>query len=395
MLAVGQLTRVAVRHRAGSLRALAVLAAAWCLCWVLGGQVSGAQIASTSALHLAVSEVRAVRTDLRNEARFRGLVARRDPYLNVPANRLLRGLRGKDVLLVYVESYGQIALQGTPFSPGIDSVVNTGTQQLRAGGFASRSGWLSSPNFGGGSWLADATLQSGVWVTSPGRYSEVIHSKRLPLAAAFRRAGWRTVADMPSTHGSWPEGHSFYQYEKVYERANIVYRGPRFGFSTMPDQYALHVLQEHELGRRDRPAVFSEIFLTSSHEPWIRIPPLISWNRLGNGSIFNRLPPDRVGLTDTQQGYAKSIKYTLHAVYSFVARYGRKNTVLIVLGDEQPARVVAQANHDVPVTIIAHDPQVIQRLGAWGWTSGMLPSTTAPVWPESAFRDRFLNAFDR
>lgn len=199
---------------------------------------------------------------------------------------------------------------------------------------------------------------------------------------------------MPATHGSWPEGHSFYHYEKIYERANITYRGPRFGFSTMPDQYALHVLQERELGRRHRAPIFSEIFLTSSHEPWIRIPPLIPWNRLGNGSVYNRLPIDRVGLTDTQQGYAKSIKYTLHTVFSFLEQFGTKNTVLILLGDEQPARVVDQANHDVPATIIAHDPKVLQALSSWGWTNGLLPGPMAPVWAENTFRDRFLNAFD-
>jgi hypothetical protein len=162
----------------------------------------------------------------------------------------------------------------------------------------------------------------------------------------------------------------------------------------MPDQYALQALQKLELARRHRRPVFSEIFLTSSHEPWTRIPPLISWDRLGNGSIFKRLPVDRIGLTDTQQGYAKSIRYTLRALYSFVEHYGNKNTVLIVLGDEQPSRVVEQpGGHNVPITIIAHDP-VISRLTSWGWTSGMLPGSTAPVWPESAFRDRFFNAFD-
>jgi phosphatidylglycerophosphate synthase len=392
-LALGQLTRVAERHRRRSLRVVAVLTAAWAVFWVLGAQFSGAGIASTSAAHLAVNEVRAVQADLRAEARFRALLGREDPYRRTPPG--LTGLRGKDVLLVFIESYGQIAVQGTPFSPSIDSVVNAGTQQLSTKGFSSRSGWLASPNFGGGSWLADATLQSGVWVSSPGRYSALIASKRLTLAAAFRHAGWRTVADMPSTHGSWPAGRSFYHYEKIYERANIAYHGPRFGFSTMPDQYALHVLQKHELATRNRPPIFSEIFLTSSHDPWIRIPPLIPWNRLGNGSIFNRLPVDRTGLTDTQQGYAKSIKYSLRAVYSFVERYGTRNTVLIVLGDEQPARVVAQANHDVPATIIARDPKVIQRLSSWGWTNGMLPSSSAPVWPENTFRDRFFQTFDR
>jgi phosphatidylglycerophosphate synthase len=394
-LAVGQLTRVAARHRRRSVGAVGVLTAVWALCWVFGAQVSGVGIASTSAAHLAVSEVQAVQADIRSEARFRTLIARKDPYGNTPAGRLLKGLRGKDVLLVFVESYGQMAVQGTSFSPAIDEIVNAGTRELQADGFSSRSGWLTSSTFGGGSWLAHATLQSGVWVNSPGRYSQLIASKRLTLTAAFRRAGWRTVALVPTSHGSWPEGQSFYHYGKIYERENLVYRGPRFGFSTMPDQYTLQALQKLELAKRNRPPIFSEIDLSSSHEPWTRIPPLISWNRLGDGSIFNRVPFDRAGLTDTQQGYARSIQYALRALYSFVERYGNKNTVLIVLGDHQPARVLSGSpGHKVPTTIIARDPKVISRLSGWGWTDGMLPSSTAPVWLMSAFRDNFFNAFD-
>ena len=393
-LALGQVTRVAARHRRRTLPVVGVLLAAWGLCWLSGLQVSGAGIASASASHLAVGEVRAVQADLRSEARFRALIARRDPYGNVPAGRLLKGLRGKDVLLVFVESYGQMAVQGTSFSPPIAQLVNDGTQQLQADGFSSRSGWITSSTFGGGSWLAHATLESGTWVNSPDRYSALVASKRLTLPAAFRRAGWRTVADVPSTHGAWPEGKSFYRYEKVWDRDNLGYRGPRFGFSTMPDQYAFQALQKRELVKRNRPPIFAEIDTTSSHEPWTRIPQFISWRRLGNGSIFNRLSIDRTGLTDTQQGYAKSIQYSLHTLYSFVERYGNKNTVVLVLGDHQPSRVIPQANHDVPMTIIAHDPKVIRRLSGWGWTDGMLPSPTAPVWLMSAFRDRFLSAFD-
>jgi phosphatidylglycerophosphate synthase len=393
-LAVGQLTRAAAHHRGRSLRAIGVLGAAWALCWVLGAQVSGAGIASTSASRLAVSEVQAVQTDFRSEAQYRALLARKDPYSGVPAGRLLKGLRGKDVLLVFVESYGQMALQGTSFSPPIDEIVNSGAQRLQADGFSSRSGWITSPTFGGGSALSHATLLSGTWVNSPGRYSQLIKSKRLTLPAAFRRAGWRTVADVPSTHGAWPDGQSFYHFEKIYERGGILYRGPRFGFSAMPDQYAFQELQERELAKRNRPPIFAEIDTTSSHNPWFRIPPLISWKRLGNGSIFNRLPIDRIGMTDTQQGYAHSIQYSLRTLDSFIERYGNKNTVLIVLGDEQPSTVISQANHEVPISIIAHDPKVMDRLSSWGWTNGLLPSPTAPDWLMSAFRDRFLNAFD-
>ena len=392
--ALGQLTRVAGRHRPGSLRVVGVLTAVWALCWVFGASVSGAGIASMSATHLAVSEVHAVRADLRDQARFKALIARTDPYNKTSSGTLLKGLRGKDVLLVFVESYGQMAVQGTSFSPGVDQVVDAGTQQLQADGFSSRSGWLTSSTYGGGSWLAHSTLQSGVWIDTPSRYSELIASKRLTLTSAFRRAGWRTVADVPATHGSWPEAHSFYHFEKIWDRDNLGYHGPRFGFSTMPDQYALQALQKLELAKRNRRPVFSEIDLTSSHTPWTRIPPLVSWNKLGNGSIFNRRPIDRTGLGDSQQGYARSIKYALRALYEFVERYGNKNTVLIVLGDHQPSRVAQPASREVPTTIIAHDPKVISRLSSWGWTDGMLPSSTAPVWLMSAFRDKFFNAFD-
>jgi phosphatidylglycerophosphate synthase len=393
-LALRQLSRVASRHRRRSLRTVGVLTAVWALCWVFGAEVSGAGIASTSAAHLAVGEVQAVQADLHSEALFGALMARKDPYRNIPPGRLLKGLLGKDVLLVFVEGYGQTAVQGNSFSPPIDQIVNAGTQELQAHGFSSRSGWLTSPTYGGGSWLSHATLQSGTWVNSPGRYSQLIKSKRLPLSTAFRRAGWETVADAPANRGSWPEGHSYYHYEKIWDRTNLGYSGPKYGYSPMPDQYALQKLQKLELAKRNRPPIFAEFDTTSSHYAWDRIPPLIAWHRLGNGSIFNHLPIDRTGMTDTQQGYARSIQYSLRTLYSFIERYGTKNTVLIVLGDEQPSRVVEQAGHDVPTTIIAHDPKVIDRLSGWGWTNGMLPSSTAPVWLMSAFRDHFFNAFD-
>jgi phosphatidylglycerophosphate synthase len=393
-LAVGRLARVAAGNRRRSLTALGVLTAVWVLCWTLGAHVSGAAVASTSAARFVADEVSAVQADFRSEARFRALLHRKDPYTDTPGSRLLKGLRGKDVLLVFVESYGQIAVQGTSFSAGIDSVVHAGTRRLQADGFSSRSGWLTSSTYGGGSWNSHATLLSGAWVDSPGRLSQLVASKRLTLATAFRRAGWKTIDVAPANHGPWPAGHSFYRYDKVWNRDNLGYQGPKFGYSPMPDQYALRVLQTQELAKRHRRPVFAEIDLTSSHEPWTRIPPLIAWSRVGNGSVFGRLPIDRVGITDTERGFAQSMKYTLRALYSFVGRYGTRNTVLIVLGDEEPSRVVEQASHAVPTTIVAHDPKVIRRLSSWGWTTGMLPSPTAPVWLMSAFRNRFLNAFD-
>jgi phosphatidylglycerophosphate synthase len=394
-LAVFRVTRVAAGHRWLALRSVTALAAAWVLCWAFGAQlVSGAPVASVRTADLAVDEVRAVQTDLRDRARFRAALEV-DRDRDTPGHRLLTGLRGKDVLLVFVESYGRLALEGSSVSPGIRAVVHAGTQQLEAAGFSARSGWLTSSTFGGGSWLAHATLQSGIWVNSPGRYDELVGSDRLTLTKAFGRAGWRTVADMPADSRDWPEGTSFYRYDKLYDSRNLGYRGPRYAFAPMPDQYVLLALHRLELAKRQRRPVFAEVDLVSSHAPWTRIPPLVDWSRVGDGSIFNRLPVDETGRSSLRRGYGRSIEYTLRALFSFVEHYGRKDLVLVVLGDHQPSRVVTgtRPGHDVPISIIAHDSAVLGRIDGWGWVDGMRPGPRAPVWRMSAFRDRFLDAF--
>jgi hypothetical protein len=49
----------------------------------------------------------------------------------------------------------------------------------------------------------------------------------------------------------------------------------------------------------------------------------------------------------------------------------------------------------VPVTIVAKDPAVLDRISGWGWQHGLNPGPQAPVWRMDAFRDRFLTAFGR
>ena len=94
--------------------------------------------------------------------------------------------------------------------------------------------------------------------------------------------------------------------------------------------------------------------------------------------------------------YGRSMTYTLNTLVSFVQHYGNKNLVVVAVGDEQPLPIVSGqgASHDVPISIIARDPAVFNRIAGWGWRTGLQPGPQAPVWPMSAFRDRFLGAFD-
>jgi hypothetical protein len=401
-LAMLRLTRVASANRSWALRVVAGLGAVWAVCWVLGAQlISHTPIASTLSAGLLVDQVHALQADIHD----RGVFAKQinnDAFRNTPTDQLLTGLRGKDVLLVFVEAYGQQAVQGTSFSPEVDAALKQGDKRLQSAGFSSRSGFLNSATYGGISWLAHSSLQSGLWVDSQLRYNQLIAAKRFTLAQAFKQAGWRTVDDVPSNDRAWPQGEKYYHYDKIYNRYQVGYHGPTFTYASMPDQYIFSALQRLEISKTHRKPLFAEVDTVSSHMPWNRIPHPIGWKQVGNGSIYNKTPmihetgafwsnPTRV-----KAAYGTSIVYSLNALTSFVQNYGDKNLVLIVLGDHQPLPIVSgrNSNHVVPISIIAHDPKVLDQIGSWGWNAGLQPKPTAPVWPMSAFRNRFLTAFD-
>jgi phosphatidylglycerophosphate synthase len=401
-LSMLRLSTVVARNRRFSLRAVGALAVAWLICWLIGAQlVSRSPIASASTAGLIVREVHTVRADIHDKGVFAKEI-KHDRFRYTPGNKLLRALRGKDVILDFVESYGKVSVEGSSFAPAVDGLLEKGTQQLQASGFSARTAFLTSSTFGGVSWLAHSTLQSGVWANSQLRYNELVSTNRFTLSDAFHRAGWRTVVDSPADDRVWSDGKTFYHYDAIYDRRNVGYHGPTYTYASMPDQYLYLGLQRLELAKRKRPPIFAEVDSVSSHMPWNQVPQMIPWNQVGDGSIFKHEPTEKnldgafwITPKRVRAAYAHSIEYSMNALISYVQHYGRKNLVLIVVGDEQPLPIVSGegASHDVPISIIAHDPKVLNQIKSWGWSAGLRPSPHAPVWPMSAFRDRFLTAY--
>jgi phosphatidylglycerophosphate synthase len=395
-------TAVAARHRRGALGGLAALTVIWGLSAGLSLQfIPGSPVASASATALAVAQVRAGQAALNDPRIFGQELRAHDPEATVPASDLLTGLRGKDVIIAVVESYGQVAVQGTSFSPGIDAVLRRQTGMLTSAGWSARSAWLTSPTFGGISWLAHSTVQSGLWVNSNQRYGELLASKRFTLSDAFGKAGWHTVTDDPSDNKIWRPGTYFYHYDQVFDRYQVGYRGPTFSYSAMPDQYTLSAFQRLELTPGHKP-LFAEIDLTSSHIPWAPLPAMVPWNKVGNGSVFDPQPAESKSATTVWQSnstvrqfYGQSIQYSLTALTSWVKEVNDPNLVLIMYGDHQPHTAVsgAGANHNVPISIITRSPSVLKQISPWNWQQGLLPGPGAPLKPMDAFRNQFLNAF--
>jgi phosphatidylglycerophosphate synthase len=345
-------------------------------------------LGSTGAAGLAYDEVVGVRAELADRRAFAAEIAD-DPYAGVPLR--LRGLRGKDVLVVFVESYGRMALE----LPGVEDAVDDGTARLDAAGWSTRSAFLTSPTFGAASWLAHSTLQSGLWVDSQGRYDQLMGADRLTLTSAFEGAGWRTVFDVPANTRDWPEGEEFYGFDELYDSRNVGYAGQEFGYAPVPDQYTLADFQQRELGGDP---VFAEVDLVSSHHPWTPPPAPVPWPEVGDGSGF--VEPDET-LDDVVDRYGRGIEYSLDTLVSWLEHYRDRDLVLLVLGDHQPHSYVtgpvvgSSPGHDVPVSVITRDPQVLRRVAGWDWQDGLHPGADAPVWPMDSVRDRLLDAFSR
>ncbi|WP_442934582.1 sulfatase-like hydrolase/transferase [Micromonospora sp. CPCC 205739] len=400
-LSVLRLSRLVVRHHTGTTRVVAALVVVWVACAAFGVRVApDVPVADTSATTLANGHGFQVRLRL-NDRRTFSAVVEADPFRDTPGDQLLTALRGKDVVIAFVESYGRDAVEDRAYAPQVGAVLDGGTSRLRAAGFDARSGFLTSPTFGGGSWLAHATLLSGLWIDNEQRHRTLLASDRMTLGGAFRRADWRTVGVMPAVTRAWPEG-SFYGYDRFYDAGKLAYRGPKFSFGTMPDQYTLASWRRLEQAKQDGRAVMSEIALVSSHAPWTPVPRMVDWTDVGDGAIFHDQAAGggakgevRRATTRIRADYRQSIEYTLSTLISYVETYGDDDLVFIFLGDHQPATVITgeNASRDVPITIITRDRAVLDRISGWGWQDGLKPGPQAPVWRMDTFRDRFLTAF--
>lgn len=363
--------------------------------------VGTATLATSPFYHLIATHIESTQASLVDLKTFADVVDS-DPYAAVPDERLLAGLKGKDVMVVFVESYGRTVLDKPDYASHIRPLLAQSSANLAANGLLARSAYLTSPTYGGISWLAHGTLLSGLWINSQTRYDRLVTSQRPSLNRLFRRAGWRTVAVQPAHTMDWPQGE-YFGYDRIYASQDLGYQGQAFNWITMPDQYTLSAFQALERLPGERQPVMAELALISSHAPWTPLPKLIPWNKVGDGAIFNRQDTREGDMPEVvwqnteriREQYRKSIEYALSNIVSYSMTYADNNLVILVLGDHQPAPFVTEEaeSHEVLVHLISRDPKVMAAVNDWHWTDGMLPAHDAPVWGMDQLRDYVIRAF--
>jgi hypothetical protein len=325
------------------------------------------------------------------------------PITPLPSSDL-GNVAGADVLLLFLESYGATSYD----EPSIASVVAPARADLeRAAHETGRelvSAFVTSPTFGGQSWLAHSTLMSGFEVTDPGSYALLLTQRRETLAKAFEAKGYRSVAVMPGLKYPWPEG-GFYGFDAIHGEQALDYHGPEFGWWRIPDQYALARLDALELGPGPRAPRFVFFPTTNTHIPFRPRPPYQSdWTRVLGPEPFDAADvrasladnPEWTDFTELREPYARSLVYTFKYLAGYLRARPDADLVIVMLGDHQPAASVTGvgARWDVPVHVITSRRAVTASLRGAGFVDGVALGSAAPLGRMPRLTAALLRAFD-
>lgn len=293
-------------------------------------------------------------------------------------------IRGADVLLLFVESYGAVSWERPAFAQALAGSRHELDEAITATGRGVVSTWLDSPTFGGESWLAHISLLSGTEIRDGGANLRLMAQQRDTLVKAFGRAGWRTVAVMPGIRGAWPQG-AFYGFDTILDAGAMPYEGPSFGWWDVTDQYCLALVDQREVAPANRPPVLIVFPTLSTHTPFTPTPPYQpDWSRLLTPTPYDQAALDETwGITpdwlDMGPDYVRALNYATRTFAGYLRLRADRDLVVILVGDHQPPALVTGegAPWHVPMHVIASRPALLDRLAARGFTRGLAP--TGPV----------------
>ena len=316
-----------------------------------------------------------------------------------PLQATLGRLEGRDVIVVFMESYGRVTYDRAEIANVVDPAREHFAAAAHDTGREVISAFVTSPTFGGSSWFAHSSLLSGIEVADPDRYAVLLTQNRPTLASTFKAAGYRAVAMMPGLKQNWPEG-AFYGFDKIYGADALDYRGPQFGWWRIPDQFSLAALDAREIQVRPRKPLFVFFPTINTHMPFRPTPPLQrDWARVLSADPFDAADVQR-SITETPQwtnmggSYAGSVRYAFEVLAGYLRERPNEHFVLIVLGDHQPAANVSGegASWDVPVQIVSDRPDVLASLEKQGFVAGTTPTPLA-IGPMHRLGPLLLGAF--
>jgi hypothetical protein len=291
----------------------------------------------------------------------------------------LGALEGADVLLIFLESYGALTYDVPAIAAQLAPSRAELTAAIEESGHAVVSGYVTSPTFGGSSWLAHLSFLSGVEVRDQYAYAALMTSTRDTLVTSFSRRGYRTVALMPGMRQAWPEG-GFYGFDTIYDRHQLEYDGPQFGWWSIPDQYALAKLEALERNHTSRAPLFVMFPTSTTHAPFGPVAPYQpDWSRVLTKHAYDAVDVERAmaakpDLTNLRPSYVHAMAYEYQSLAGYIREHAN-DLLIIAIGDHQPPAAVSgkDAPWDVPVHVITNRRVILERLLEHGFRNGLEP----------------------
>ncbi len=298
-----------------------------------------------------------------------------------PALRPTAELGGRDVFVIFLESYGRIALEDEAYSSETRAMLAGIETQLSAQGWQSRSAYLTAPTVGGASWLSHASLLSGRAIDNHDSYEAFLHSDDETLVDRFRKAGYRSVLLAPGIRGAWPAGLAL-RFDRIAAAKDVAYEGQGFGWWYIPDQYSLDWLARAEIDVPWRQPLFAMFPTIMSHFPFGPAPPYLKdWAALSTPYPYDeKAVAHTVALGDAfsgdaQDAYLRVMLYNLETLGGFVSERAPDDAIIIAIGDHQPPAAISgeDAAWDIPMHVFARDTDILGSFERSGFTDGTLP----------------------
>ncbi len=318
-----------------------------------------------------------------------------------PETSIFPALADRDVRIFVVESYGHTLFSNEEHRVLIEPVYDRLEKRLSEAGFASASHFLKSPAFGGRSWLADATLLSGLWVGDQQLFNTMHTSGVVTLVSLMRQAGYHTLLAAPGMTYIDEDFFGFFPYETRLIQDDFDYQGRNFSFGGgMTDQFLINAVRLRLADLEDPSPLFANYILVSSHVPFNVLPPFIpDWQSIGDGSVYWDHPRrifDNNWLSGGEypEGYTASIEYVLETIVDYLVTFVDDDSITIVVGDHQPRIPIAEpeSTYSVPIHILSRDSSYLESYRARGFIDGLEGNQPLPHPGMDEFYRMFVDA---
>ena len=293
--------------------------------------------------------------------------------------------RKPNFYLLMIEAYGEI-LATWDMTPAYQALLQRVEERLGRAGYFAASAYTESPVHGGTSWLAIATVHTGILVNQPRAYYAMeIAGFSLPtLTNFFEGQGYRSYTVQPGTMGRKGMGRlDVYNHDVVLDGMNMGYRGRKYGWGKIPDQYSLGTLREKYFTHAPEPH-YLFYMAVSTHYPWDDIPNYADdWHKLDDPRYVPSSAPDpnwppfpetaSIG-SAFRRGYFQSVEYEWRLLSEFLEAESSQDIVIAILGDHQPrleSNVPGEVTMNTPLHMLSRDSAFIASLAGAGFQSGL------------------------